>query len=105
MCPADISQDELSNGFSGPFKCQRLTPWGIEQAIHQARCLAAQTPVIMGRQDDNGLFPASGHHLWAFLQREINDLAEAALRFLQLPSVHHRPINLVRLVVIFRLKA
>jgi hypothetical protein len=43
--------------------------------------------------------------LWAFLQREINDLAEAALRFLQLPSVHHRPINLVRLVVIFRLKA
>jgi hypothetical protein len=43
--------------------------------------------------------------LWVFFQREVNDLAEAALRFLQLPSVHHRHINLVRLVVSFRLKA
>jgi hypothetical protein len=72
----------MPNGLSGPIKPQRLTPWGIEQAIHQTWCLAAQTAVIVGRQDDNGLFPASGDQLWAFFERQINQLAESALRFL-----------------------
>ena len=30
----------------------------------------------------NGLFPMPGDQLWAFFEREINQLAESALRFL-----------------------
>ena len=88
MCRASTSQLEIPYAFTRPVQDQRFTAGRVKKAVHQPRRLPREMAVILGGQDYDGLFAASGHQRRALFEREIHDLTESALGLLELPGVH-----------------